>query len=40
MSVIRIFIGVLFCLLFFSDFVVLTLGLGSVFVVGEKCSAC
>ena len=28
---IRIFIGVLFCLLFFSDFVVLTLGLGSVF---------
>ncbi|MFJ4257103.1 hypothetical protein ACIP01_09195 [Pseudomonas monteilii] len=28
---IKIFIGVLFCLLFFSDFAVLTLGLGSAF---------
>ncbi|MFG0550738.1 hypothetical protein [Pseudomonas sp. yb_9] len=28
---IKIFIGVLFCLLFMSDYIVLTLGLGSVF---------
>ena len=28
---IKIFIGVLFCLLFLSDYIVLTLGLGSAF---------